>query len=299
MASKKIIISGLIVAIIAFLVIFGVRFFSGEDNWICNNGQWIKHGVPSAPMPIGPCGSVSDKIEKGIYVVNPNPNQEISSPLLITGEAIGTWYFEAIFNVQLLDGNGNLLGMAILTAKGDWMTENFVPFGGRLNFAKPQTLNGTLRFLNANPSGLPEHQKQFDVPIRFSQTETIVVKAFFNNSNLDPEFSCNKVFPVERQISKTEAVARAALEELLAGVTIQESLQGFLTSINTGVKIQSLTIANGVARVDFDEQMEFQVGGSCRVSAIRAQITQTLRQFSTVQSVVISINGRTEDILQP
>ncbi|PIP22172.1 MAG: hypothetical protein COX38_02115, partial [Candidatus Nealsonbacteria bacterium CG23_combo_of_CG06-09_8_20_14_all_39_25] len=48
-----------------------------------------------------------------------------------------------------------------------------------------------------------------------------------------------------------------------------------------------------------DEQLEFQVGGSCKVSAIRAQITQTLKQFPTVDEVVISINGRTEDILQP
>jgi spore germination protein GerM len=54
-----------------------------------------------------------------------------------------------------------------------------------------------------------------------------------------------------------------------------------------------------VAKVDFDERLGFQVGGSCRVSAIRAQITETLMQFSTVKSVVVSINGRTEDVLQP
>jgi len=45
--------------------------------------------------------------------------------------------------------------------------------------------------------------------------------------------------------------------------------------------------------------LEFQVGGSCRVSAIRAEIIQTLKQFSTIKEVIISINNRTEDILQP
>jgi len=35
------------------------------------------------------------------------------------------------------------------------------------------------------------------------------------------------------------------------------------------------------------------------VTAIRAQITETLKQFPTVENVVISIDGRTEDILQP
>ena len=131
------------------------------------------------------------------------------------------------------------------------------------------------------------------------QEEYMMVKVFFNNDRMDPEFSCNKVFPVEREILKTQAVARAALTELLKGPTEAEKAQGFFTSINPGVKIQELTIENGVARVDFDSQLEFQVGGSCRVSAIRAEITQTLKQFPTVNSVIISIDGRTEDILQP
>jgi len=116
---------------------------------------------------------------------------------------------------------------------------------------------------------------------------------------MDPEFSCNKVFPVEREVPKTQAVAGAALEELLKGSTDAEKEQGFFTSINPDVKIQKLSIENGIAKVEFDEQLEFQVGGSCRVAAIRAQITETLKQFPTVKSVIISIDGRTEDILQP
>lgn len=130
--------------------------------------------------------------------------------------------------------------------------------------------------------------------------ESMTVKVFFGNSILDPEvLDCQKVFPVERKVPKTLAVAGAALEELLKGPSASEKEQGFGTSINPGVKIQKLTIEDGVAKVDFDEQLEFQVGGSCRVTAIRAQITQTLKQFSTVQNVIISLDGRTEDILQP
>jgi len=44
------------VAILVFvLFIIGARFLSGEDTWICQNGQWVKHGVPEAPMPTTPC----------------------------------------------------------------------------------------------------------------------------------------------------------------------------------------------------------------------------------------------------
>lgn len=86
---------------------------------------------------------------------------------------------------------------------------------------------------------------------------------------------------------------------MLKGLTEEEKSEVFFTSINNGVKIKSLNIKDGVAKVDFDETLERNVGGSCQVSAIRAQITETLKQFSTVDEAVISINGRTEDILQP
>jgi uncharacterized membrane protein len=46
-----------VAAIALFLVLFlaGARFFSGEDDWICRDGQWVKHGQPAAPMPTTPC----------------------------------------------------------------------------------------------------------------------------------------------------------------------------------------------------------------------------------------------------
>jgi spore germination protein GerM len=132
-----------------------------------------------------------------------------------------------------------------------------------------------------------------------SEPETMTVKVFFNNSLLDPEYSCYKVFPVEREVVKTQGVARVALEQLLQGPSQEEKEQGFYTSLSQGIMIQSLSVVEGVAKVDFNDQLEFQVGGSCLVSAIRAQITQTLKQFSTVKEVIISVNGRVEDILQP
>ncbi len=230
-------------------------------------------------------------------------NQIVDSPLVIKGEARGFWYFEGSFPVKIFDENNNLLGVAPTQAQGDWMTESFVPFEVSLAFSTSTTKKGTLVLEKDNPSGLPENADEFRIPVVFrdlaAQGEKIVVKAFFNNSNLDPESSCNKVFPVERAVDKTQAVAMAALDELLKGVSEEEKSQGYFTSINAGVKINKLVIENGTAEVDFDEQLEFQAGGSCRVSAIRSQIIQTLKQFPTIENVVISIDGRTEDILQP
>lgn len=226
--------------------------------------------------------------------------QEIGSPLAVEGEARGGWFFEASFPIKVVDENNNILGSSFVQATDDWMTENFVHFKGEISFATAKAGKGFLVFAKDNPSGLPQYDKEFRLPIMLKPTGMVVVKAYFNNNKMDPEISCNKVFPAEREILKIEAIGSAAINELLKGPTDVEKAQGFFTSLNGGVKLQELSIdENGTAYADFDNQLEFQVGGSCKVSAIRAQITQTLMQFPTIKNVVISINGRTEDILQP
>ena len=130
--------------------------------------------------------------------------------------------------------------------------------------------------------------------------EMVTIKVYFSNSKKDPQtLECDKVYPVERKVPKTQTLARMALEELLKGPTQREKERGYFTNINPGVKIQSLMIKDGVVKVDFNKRLEYQVGGSCRVRAIRAQIIATLRQFPTVKKVIISVNGKTEGILQP
>ncbi|MDP3093791.1 MAG: GerMN domain-containing protein [bacterium] len=296
---KTILILILTISILGLVVLF-LRFGIGgdEDTWLCQNGQWVKHGKPLASEPVRGCGKIETE---NIKIDNPESDQIISFPLIIKGQARGSWYFEASFPIKLLDKNQKELAVTIAEAQADWMTNDFVPFKAVIELSSlPKTSQGTLVLQKDNPSGLPENDEKIIMPIRFPGPDTITtIKTFFNNSNLDPEFSCNKVFPVERAISKTPASARAALESLLRGPSFKEQKEGFSTSINSGVKIQKLAIENGIAKVDFDSQLEFQVGGSCRVSAIRAQITQTLKQFPTVKEVIISINGQTEDILQP
>jgi len=290
------------VAIIAFaLVLIVLVLIRGdEDTWICHNNQWIKHGQPRAPMPSTPCGESQPVAETDIIVDAPLPNQKTLSPIIIIGKARGTWYFEASFPIRLLDPIGNEITSSHAEAKGEWMTENFVPFKTELIFNVSATTTAELILQNDNPSGLPEYDKQIKIPlILIPDGDNIVVNIYFNNSELDPEFSCSKVFAVKRSILKTPAVARATMEELLKGATASEERNGYITNINQGVKIQKLIIENKIAKIDFNEQLESQMGGSCRVIAIRSQITETLKQFPTVNDVIISINGRTEDILQP
>src|SRR3989344_7661469 len=73
-----------------------------------------------------------------IKSASPLPNQKITSPLLISGEARGYWFFEASFPAKLLDEDGSQLAVMPVQAQGEWMTENFVPFRAELAFPKPK-----------------------------------------------------------------------------------------------------------------------------------------------------------------
>ncbi len=237
----------------------------------------------------------------GLTVFAPSENNLIASPFKITGVVNGDgWYgFEGqVGSVTVYDNAGTVLDIKPLTATSDWMTST-VRFESNIEFLTTAT-SGVLVFKNENASDEPARDKTMSMPVRFVPVgETSKVKAYFVNNALDPNISCTKVFPVVRLVPKTEAVAKAALLELLKGPTNPEKQSGYETALNAGVTIDGITIVNGVATVDFDSALDANVAGSCRVGLIRAQIEQTLKQFPSVSSVVISVNGRTEDILQP
>ena len=48
------------------------------------------------------------------------------------------------------------------------MTDAFVPFSAELSFEKPTTSTGTLVLERSNASGLPEHDAELRVPVRFA-----------------------------------------------------------------------------------------------------------------------------------
>lgn len=103
-----------------------------------------------------------------IRIKTPRPHMTIQSPIRISGEARGTWYFEASFPVKLLDANDTVLAQVPAQAQDEWMTKEFVPFEAKLLFTTPQTKTGTLVLEKDNPSGLPEYSAQLRVPIRFT-----------------------------------------------------------------------------------------------------------------------------------
>jgi germination protein M len=85
-----------------------------------------------------------------------------------------------------------------------------------------------------------------------------------------------KVQPVAREVPKTQAVAGAALGELLLGPTNTESELGLKTSFEAEWRV--LAVDNGVASIEINEPYD-QAG--------LAQVVYTLTQFPTVKAVEI------------
>ena len=116
-------------------------------------------------------------------VTSPTSNEVVSSPLTITGEAPGFWYFEATFPIMLVNWDGLIIAQGNATAQGEWMTEERVPFVASLEFTDVLPLTqevedlstveefmkrGVLILQRDNPSDLPENDDAMEIPVRFA-----------------------------------------------------------------------------------------------------------------------------------
>ncbi|HRY60120.1 MAG TPA: Gmad2 immunoglobulin-like domain-containing protein [Patescibacteria group bacterium] len=237
----------------------------------------------------------SDNSSTNIHIFSPKKGETIGLPLKILGEAR---VFESTYIVRLKEKGGNILAEESgMTLPGD--AGEFNLFNKEMNYPQPKGSDGILEVFQYSAKDGSEIDK-VTIPVKFGYVQSMYIKVYFSNSIKDPNtMNCNKVFETTRRVGWAKDTANVALQELLKGPTKDEAKNGFYSSINTGVKLNSVTIKNYTATADFDDMLQAGVGGSCKVSAIRAQITETLKQFGTVKNVVISIGGRTEDILQP
>ncbi|MCS7200802.1 MAG: PQQ-dependent sugar dehydrogenase [Patescibacteria group bacterium] len=150
----------------------GKIYFSTSNR----DGRGYPRNGDDKIIRIDPTKLIENDASESIKIDSPLPNQVINSPLVIKGKAKGRWFFEGTFPVDLVDWDGKIIAEGYVQAKDDWMTDNFVPFEGKLEFNNPSFPNtdifhfshrGKLIFKNSNPSGLPENQYYFEVPVVF------------------------------------------------------------------------------------------------------------------------------------
>jgi len=237
--------------------------------------------------------TVAVQNDRNLVVTSPTEGSTVTSPLVVFG--FGR-VFEQTFNWRIKDESGEVVKQGIAMTSAPDMGQ-FGPFRFEVFLPALISTNFTLEVFDYSMKD-GSIQDLVSLQLKSLSSRTMSVDVFFPNAKNGSTDDCSKVFPITRVISQTSAVGRAALLELLTGPTAEERKQGFFTSIPADVGLKSLVISDGVATPDFDAWMN-NVGGSCRVSSIRAQIEHTLRQFSSVAEVIIKVDGNSKEALQP
>lgn len=280
---SKLALSIIIIVVLAVLG-FGYVMF-GRNNPIFS--------IQPTPTP-----AYSDLIQ----VTKPLPGEGVNDPIIIEGKARGNWYFEASFPVEVKDADDKLVAGGIATAKGDWMTEDFVPFRAELKFfVRPTTVEGTLVLRNDNPSGLPENEKEVRIPIVFNFVKRTISLYYYNPENdrdASGNIMCSKqgLVEVSRNILRTVTPIQDAVNLLLRGeLTKEEKEQGITTEFPlAGVLLVGAVQKGGVLTLEFKDEQNKTGGGSCRVGILWAQIEATAKQFGATKVRFIP-----EELFQP
>ena len=119
------------------------------------------------------------------------------------------------------------------------------------------------------------------------------VRVYFpRDGNPHPRDPFNLQFVV-RSVA-TAAPARPTLEALLAGPTAAEKRRRLRALDAVGLTIGSLVIGSGVARVDFVSRGGKRWAGDLSPAEFRQAVERTLKQFSTVRRVTVSVDGKTD-----
>lgn len=125
-------------------------------------------------LPIKPAKNNQMQKIEGIQITSPKPNEEISSPIKITGTVNGNGWsgFEGQVGSVSLEQKGPaptnfvvLLGQAPLKATTEWTT---LPtnFEADLSFTITKPGLANLVFHNENPSGDPAKDETFYLPVK-------------------------------------------------------------------------------------------------------------------------------------
>lgn len=134
-----------------------------------------------------------------------------------------------------------------------------------------------------------------------TNNELMEITLYFGNEIKNPgSWDCSLVYPVKRMIPKTDAVARASLEELIKGPTKEEKSLGYYGTLPVEVKINSININNGILSIDFSKEIENNFA-SCSGNYRLTSISKTMSQFSTIKDIKLAVDGNwnRDEILQP
>lgn len=234
-----------------------------------------------------PAGALCDATNS-ICVNKTYQDALLESPFSVTGTAVA---FEQQFAWRLEDANGETVESGYATTHapdagipGPFEIRQFL-------LHVPATATGTLvLFEPSAKDGTPIHVLKISVKL---PTRSMAIKLFGPDKDDLNRADCTKVLSYPVAIAKTALPIEASLRALFSS-----SVTGTGRDLVSSISLVSVTVSQGVANVVIELQPG--AGGSCLVQTQRAMIESTVKQFSSVKSVVILEKGKTPaESLQP
>ncbi len=102
---------------------------------------------------------------------------------------------------------------------------------------------------------------------------------------------------VSRAMAKSDSPLTDALKAIIAGPNSTEKSAGCQTFISEGTRLISASVKNGIATLNFSENLAYNSFGLAGLNAELEQIVYTATAFPTVDSVQILIEGKLTDYL--
>lgn len=96
-----------------------------------------------------------------------------------------------------------------------------------------------------------------------------------------------------RNLPMNENPARTAIEALISGSNQPQTAKVF----PAGTKLQQISIKDGIAYVDFNRAILKGNGGSANELLLVTSVVDTLTEFSTIEKVQFSVDGKKIDTL--
>ena len=126
--------------------------------------------VSTTPASVGKMIYEPTSAKDMIRVDSPLVNATLyaSSPIKVSGQALGRWFFEASFPVLLTDASGKVISTGRATAGSTWMTDSYVSFLGYITYVKQVSgSHGYVILKKDNPSDLSQNDASVKIPVTF------------------------------------------------------------------------------------------------------------------------------------
>lgn len=157
--------------------------------------------------------------ETGVRIIQPQSSAVATSPLRVSGEARGSWFFEGALPVRLANASGHIIARANATSSENWMTENYIPFSAVLYFSVQERQEGRLIIAKDNPSGLPHNEAEVRIPVILEPGGESSIFSWTTYHDQGLEFSIERPNNAEVQPSDTSVTF------LYTGPTQQEGTE--------------------------------------------------------------------------